>query len=620
MPAVYFICCFLCLALGLFAQSPSPSVDSTSLGRINKGLADSTPWLWRWQGQEQWQHLDTNFNGFTQARQLLQAQDWGLQPLWADLGNLGSPLFSRVQTIETLRPLGHRLAPSPYQAYRLGSHNLREFKVIGDRPLTDIQYGQITQRNTNIRINFSHQIKPKLYYAVFYDLINYFGFYAEQQVRNQNLGLHLRFSNSSGRYRAQVGAFSHQVKQSEHGGSRNDTLIGGLNNDLLPTRTPIWLSREAQTNRGQVEVFYHQDFLPDSNSQTFWRHSFEYETWEHRFFDKDPSFAGGLYYQTWAINPRGLRFRLGQTELRNRLARINQDSLQTWSLALEHLWTIWEQEPLANRSFQSLALEGRYRQALFSAQARGQWSQGLGLGAEALGRWQLWQNQSSAALLEGLFLHRPIGLGEQAVYANRALLQANDFKPETQGQLAARLNWGKTGGLRLAYQHWQQYVYLYQDYRLYQYDRGLNLFQASLQQGLAWRKWHVDLQVTGQYLPSGNAVLPLPRWIVMADFYWEGKAFKHLFLRLGTSFNTWEPYATQGYFPALGRFFVQDTRILPSVPAWDFYLAARLWKARFFLRAEHLVQLISGENYFAAWRYPLPNFFLRMGLSWRLLD
>ena len=111
-------------------------------------------------------------------------------------------------------------------------------------------------------------------------------------------------------------------------------------------------------------------------------------------------------------------------------------------------------------------------------------------------------------------------------------------------------------------------------------------------------------------------------------FAYEGPTkFKNLDIAFGTEVRYHTPYKADGYSPALGQFYYQDSVTLKNqIPEISAYFHFRIRPMKFFIRAENLntARNLGGfgftNNIIETQGYPNPGLQLRLGLWWSFVN
>lgn len=174
------------------------------------------------------------------------------------------------------------------------------------------------------------------------------------------------------------------------------------------------------------------------------------------------------------------------------------------------------------------------------------------------------------------------------------------------------------------------YSYLTNYYQLKQESTLFNVLQVAVQKtfkvGKRWN-WHTDIYLQQRI---GDAPVNLPLIYTRNRFAYEGNlGFKNLDIAMGLEAKYRSAYKADGYSPALGRFFYQDSiTIKNNLPDITAYVHFRIKPFKAFIRAENLntARVTSGGgfgftgNNFVAPGYALPGLQIRVGVYWGFVN
>ena len=632
---------FLGLSVSLQAQfGPGPAgganmpMDSSG---IDKPLGDTTAVRYRYVFRPEL----GEFSRDSQLRYFHHEQlNWGEADSFSlrrlDLGLPGTPLRPFLWHLPVRQ--GLRLGLEGFAPYSLNRENLAVYEIGDNKPYTDLYYSQVNMRNRSVRVNFAHQIKPRLYYSLHYSLADYLGLYAFQRLRNNNLGGVMRYQSASGRYRLHFHALSYSVRRQENGGvvvQPGDTLGGIASNFLV--NVPIQ-SDSGRAQFAQIDLMLWQTWVlsgakapardsadslaPPAKLQGWTaQHRLAWRQEDFKFYNRLPS---GSYYGPFLANPRGLRHALYLRTLENELA-LQSPLNEGFNLRVyaQHRLHFLEQEPLefmVQDIFAGLQLWGQPGSKGLRYRLKGQG--GLGDGRfnaliEAGFRLPLlpWLG------LEGDFQaqqYSPSRIEQRVYISPRAIWDNPNWGSPRDWQLGGALTtrWGSRLELR----------YIGMNNALFSDEQGLvqqaNDLQTVAQFGFrqTYRLGILEGSHAAYWQVSQGSALRLPQWMMEHSLALEGTVFKYMRLRGGINMRWWARHSLMGYMPVTGQFMVQDQIQMQPYPLLDAFISFRLWRFRFFFKAENGLQLLNEENHFHAWRYPNPNFWLRFGFSWPLFN
>ena len=155
-----------------------------------------------------------------------------------------------------------------------------------------------------------------------------------------------------------------------------------------------------------------------------------------------------------------------------------------------------------------------------------------------------------------------------------------------------------------------------------QYDKAINLLQLYWSNCIRLSKhWNWYLDATFQKTEDKGPIR-VPLFFGRSRLAFEGLFFKNLHLSTGLEARYFTRYKANGYSPALGQFYVQDSTTINNLPDLAAFLHFRIRSFTAFLRAENLntADFSEGLNFinnnFTAPHYPSPGLMIRFGVKW----
>lgn len=150
--------------------------------------------------------------------------------------------------------------------------------------------------------------------------------------------------------------------------------------------------------------------------------------------------------------------------------------------------------------------------------------------------------------------------------------------------------------------------------------QDLWLAQAALTLRLAWGWFHLDMQQLLQHSTDKEQV-EVPLWTsknsIYGDFTLFGRALR---MQVGADVRYFTAFHPDGYDPATGVFYMQDTDVGDYIWA-DVFLNLQVKRASIYLKAGHLNALWENRpRYFLLPHYPGQKFGLFWGLTWHFFD
>jgi hypothetical protein len=154
-----------------------------------------------------------------------------------------------------------------------------------------------------------------------------------------------------------------------------------------------------------------------------------------------------------------------------------------------------------------------------------------------------------------------------------------------------------------------------------QYNKTINYLSIKAGNEIKFGKFGSENTVLFQQVEQDQKVLNVPKVLTRNTIYYNNDLFqKALFLQVGLTFEYFTKYYANNYNPVIGEFYTQNTTKIGDFPLVDFFINARVKRARIFLKAEHFNATFTKRNYFAAPDYPYKDFLVRFGLVWNFFQ
>lgn len=154
-----------------------------------------------------------------------------------------------------------------------------------------------------------------------------------------------------------------------------------------------------------------------------------------------------------------------------------------------------------------------------------------------------------------------------------------------------------------------------------QYGKTINYLSLKINKEIKFRKFALDNTALYQKVDQKDNVVNVPQLVLRNTLYYSGDFFKKaMFLQTGITLNYFTKFYANDYNPILGEFFVQNQTQIGAFPNLDFFINARIQRARIFLKAEHFNAAMSGNNYYSAPNNPYHDFIIRFGLVWNFFE
>ncbi|MDA8658138.1 putative porin [Flavobacteriaceae bacterium] len=170
-----------------------------------------------------------------------------------------------------------------------------------------------------------------------------------------------------------------------------------------------------------------------------------------------------------------------------------------------------------------------------------------------------------------------------------------------------------------------------------QTDKKIDYFKARLDQRIDFGNFswvnNVQYQKVNQEedpdaILSGTIALNVPEWLIRSTLMLTSSIFnKALFFQTGATFVFFTDYYADQYNPLLAEFVTQNNTKIGEYPRVDFFFNAKIKSSRIFLKLEnisapieHLIDIDTPYDYYAAPFVPYRDFSIRFGLIWNFFE
>ena len=154
-----------------------------------------------------------------------------------------------------------------------------------------------------------------------------------------------------------------------------------------------------------------------------------------------------------------------------------------------------------------------------------------------------------------------------------------------------------------------------------QHSGHIQVFSASLSQGLALGPLHWDNEVTYQATSNADA-LPLPTISLYSNLYLSFRIAKVLNVEMGGDLRYFTSYYAPDYSPAISQFATQDASLprikVGNYPLVNVYINMHIQHCRLYVAMNH-VNAGSGRMFWAP-HYPMDPRTFHFGVSWNFFN
>ncbi|MCB0571239.1 MAG: hypothetical protein KDC66_15815 [Phaeodactylibacter sp.] len=562
---------------------------------------------------------------------------------YKNLGNLGSAHEPIV--FETASRRGFDVGLNQFSLYLTPGSELPYYRI--EKPFTLVSYTMGSQQADGYTTaKFSRNFANGLNYTLDFKRISQLGEtsqYPNQNTRNTALATGLWYHGKRGRYDGFFSFAANTAEQEDNGGILREPQDEG--DFSSPSSAEVFLA-DARTRHSHRELSYTHYYRFGGGQDTLGRvhrsytvsHRLLYENSIYKYYDKYAVAADSGFYNLFPAflpDQRGTRFYLDHRRIENsfqlatfKLGPANQNRARNQRDLLEvgavHTLNLLE-EAGADSTINNLFLTGRLR---VNPSER--------LLLNLYGHFGLWDNAGDYRLSGELFFDfKKVGqlrLNAINQLYSPSLMQHRLYLTE---QEVYRNNFDKTLATTLAatysLPHWKLNItgqyhllnnYIYFDTLGLSRQTGIPISIAQLivekDFALMWNL-HLDNLVALQQ--SSEDFIRLPSIYSKHSFYYAGKWFQVLNVRLGVDLRFNDSYFGNYYNPVTGQFQLQDRKEVEFYPAADAFFSMRVTKFRAFFKWENATAtFITDRLFYQTAYYGFPSSVFRIGISWRFLN
>lgn len=524
----------------------------------------------------------------------------------ANLGNVASPSFNVDDLFQN--PFFWEYKPTLFSRFYSNIEKSRFYDT--KRPFTRLQYTQGKRNEQILKLLFTVNVKPNWNIAFEYNRHTVAGLYLSQKTGIHQLNFTSEYLSKNKRFKGNYFVIYNASKWQENGGLTNDTtyLQDAFQSRLtVPVNISSGESREIKSKIGFANAYM---FTTENDVNTGVQHEFSYHFDKHLFVDKNPqlAFYGNHFHNDSVYFTQKSKRFLNQIHF-----LVQSKSFRNGiGLGYDYAYTFNRVDTLIPRMFASVYSNYNSQKInnTFSAKF------------DIKNAYYTIDNQFSIAVFRNYFLkfiaafnNNPQALCFQKFIQNDSVYWNVKLNSKRSQKFDVELSNNKYFKLKYSFANIQHY---YDFYRQMDVEK-LNIQYVEAILPLSFKKLHLDNSV--QYLWAKDSIIPLPDFFVKTSLYLQHKAFKKATeLRYGAEMEYFSVSRKIAYALPLGAFYVEQKAELKNTPQLNLFVAARLTKAKIFLRMDNILQNVSHEANFSAYYYPQRDRTFSFGIIWDLLN
>ena len=542
-----------------------------------------------------------------------------------NLGNIGTPQYSlefqkNIQTIGFVGNFDH------LNNFRFSPLNSPQYKV--NKALTEFSYLNGTQEEERFSVIHVQNLDSNKNIGFKYQSQNSLGFYDRQRTQIRNFYLFGNYHSKNEKYYLDGAFYFNRTNILENGGITADSLF--LNNTFSRNLIPVFHTNASNKSEQREYHFnhYYTFFDGAKDSSTIKNHELKaYQTFN--FYQFNSLFTDlntdNIYYSGSTISEgTELWSKWNYEKIDNKFGiDFSSNSFKLNGFLQQQfieIGTYKESRTLQNQIlglkgevnlFKILKIDSKYEQVLAGYNG--------GDGKLILNGYLPLTNQIGLNFSYNTLVAR-VPFVYNTFYANQLEIQ-NNFQKEKLNQITGGLKIRDVIDFEIGSGLFNNGVYFDSPFSATQSNTNDEFFFAQFKGDFQMKRlvWQTKLK----YQTFANANLfPLPNFVSFNRFYLKGWIFDHhLHFNLGFDVFYASKYNGYGFSPLTRQFFLNSSGTnLGNYPFVDLFAAAKVKSARFYIKACHINQGFTGNNFYVAQNYPFHDFSLRLGFSWAFLN
>lgn len=656
--SLVLICLLCCSTELLFAQAQVPGTNTNGTPARDSVASKSNNSKWKdedariyykFLGSEKTYYIDSSIHTF---HRLPYTEPW-----YRNLGNLGSPTqnaFFTPDNVGTGPSLGYHV----FDVYRMNIDSLKYYNTT--RPYTLFSYQLGSKQEQLAHIIHTQNIKPYWNFAVEYYRLTSPGYYKIQRTIHDNASLSTHYESRNQHYELYGAIVYNKEQQDENGGILADSMLNmsiyndrktvgvALQNDGYSSlRSPVsnmlrdfsFLIQHSYTF-GHVDTTYNEDstsYAIHLTPRFRITHKALIGSEKHEFKDVTPTndtafysaFFSNNYQSTDSIFSQQKWFYVDNSiSLNGFIGEKGKQLLFNAGIGnrVDQFTTAYVTGNNNNNFVSNYVLGELKKEALKS----GEWFYGANtqffLTGDVAGNFLLnayfgkdlgknWGN-----LMTGFKQQLNNAPYSYTIYQNQYYQQLSPLNKESITQLYATLQsqkLGASGGIRNYVI--TNYIYYNELQKPAQDASAFSLTQIWLQKKFKLGILVLDNELALQQV-AGTAPVNVPKLMGRHQLGIETYIFRHaLKIASGVELRYNTPYFADSYSPIFNHFYYQNSYKLSNYPESSIFLNFKIKRFLAYFMVDQINQLY-GPNTIRAQGYPAPDFNIRFGFNWAMVN
>ena len=552
--------------------------------------------------------------------------------LKTNLGNSGTPLLDLTNQ-KLNQSIGFNGQFDHLDSYRFSKRNTFQYDV--NKAYTEFNYLNGSNAEESFSVLHTQKVRELFNLGFRFNSLKSEGFFARQQTQHRNVALVSNFNSKNKRYYAEAGVFFNKAIVFENGGisDTNSFFQNSLPRNLIPVN--LNNSSNKSSNRS---VYFNQYYRlnnsseidsngvsqNNSNYEISVYHNFEFIQSNYLFSDLE---TDSSFYATLDANPSGEYWSKSNFEMFDNSFGLTFNSrkfpFQSNFSFQQQFFQVGDYETSYN--FNNQIVNAEVAVPVFNVlKTDMSYSQVLSGYNSGDGRLVLNSNFEFSKKYQIGFTYKiqtSISPYIYLDYSGTNFSYKNSFNKERVNEISVNQNFLNVFKVDIGSGLFNNGIYFNDELSAVQSNTLDEYYFLNLNLELENKRFFLSNNTRFQQF-SNSQLFPLPKFISFTRAYVKGWIFDHhMFVNLGADIFYTSQFRGFGYSPLTRQFFTNTTENrFGNYPYIDLFFACKVKTARIFVKASHLNQGFTGDNYFLVNNYPYHDFSLRIGFSWSFLN
>lgn len=559
---------------------------------------------------------------------------------------------SEFQTLGVTGNISNSLFWSPIEnEFNYSFHNLNsliykekdlEFYQLAS-PYSDLDYVSMGKNDNILRARYARNIAKGLNVSLNFRVISNTGSYLRQNVENRNFSLNLNYKRKSSRYAMETFGIYNKLTIQQNGGIAVDSMFE--NNEEENREQYAIRLNNAHNSLKQYHIYsahYYRIGKSDSNSVlgkhikelfrvgagiSFYKSNFKYQSfndtidkfYKNSYIDKINTFDSSYLEQPSAF------FIIKTPWFENKSNKILASSI-----TISHNQILYKpKNPTDGALEYNMINAGIYTNVY--KKSSGYLELEYKIGNYYDGNYELntgFRYNISLDKDNEAWIKANIKLKEENVPYYFIYNLSNHFKWDVDSIFTiqkfqiANLNARFYGfDVNVNFNKVHNYAYFNENALPKQSKNDIVILQANIKKNLKITKWlFFDADLSFQKV-NGNDSLQLPQIITWTSLYTDFFMFNRAIqIQAGIDATYYSAYYAPAYMPATAQFYFQNEERYGNYPFIDVFVNAKVQRATFFAKMEHVNKGSMGYHYYSTPHYPARDRIFKFGICWRFFD